>query len=357
MKAAILTGVDQPLELMDLEAAPLGVHDARVRIEATGLCHSDLSVIEGSIPYPPPIILGHEGAGVVTEVGAAVTRVRVGDRVIASFTPTCGRCAPCLRDEAHLCSDYGAFMQTKGVLPDGRKVRGMSGLGTFSDEVGLHQDSLVAVHADLPMEQLALIGCGATTGLGASLNTAGIKAGETVAIIGCGGVGLFALMGSVLAGASRVIGVDLDQSKLDAAATLGATDLVNARDADTAEQIKALTAGAGVDHCLEVVGNPSTMKDAIDATRRGGTTTFVGMPRMDSEITLSAYTFFYEAKTIKGCFYGSAQVRRDFQRWIDLAECGRLDLSAVISHRYSLPEINSAVNDLKAGNVLRAVIV
>ena len=356
MRAAILTAVDLPLELVELEASPLGDRDARVRIEASGVCHSDLSVINGSIPYPPPIILGHEGAGAVVEVGSAVTRVKPGDRVIASFTPTCGRCGPCLRDESHLCTDYAAFTQSKGKLPDGRKVRGMSGLGTFSDEIRLHEDSLVPIRSDLPTEQLALIGCGATTGLGAALNTAQIRAGHTVAIVGCGGVGLFALMGAVLAGASRVIAVDLDPSKLDAAAKLGATDLVDPGNGATPDQIKELTAGSGVDHCVEVVGSPATMKDAIDSTRRGGTTTFVGMPPMSSEITLPAYTFFYEAKTIKGCFYGSAQVRRDFQRWIDLAEAGRIDLGAVISHRYPLDDINTAIDDLSAGKVLRAVI-
>lgn len=357
MKAAVLVEVNQPLVLENLQAATLGPNDVRVQIEATGVCHSDLTVANGGFPYPPPLILGHEGAGTVIEIGDAVRRVKLGDRVICAFTPTCGRCWHCLRDEQHLCTDMSTMFSTKATRDDGTKVKGMSGLGTFSEHMKVHEDYVVPVRTDLAMDQLALIGCGATTGIGAALNTARVKPGSTVAVIGCGGVGHFTIMGAVMAGAAHVIAVDLELSKRQSALKIGATDSIDPRVGDVAEQIKSVTGGRGADYVFEVVGRPETMKTAIDSTRRGGTTVLVGMPRMDDQLTLPAFPLFFDAKTIIGCSYGSARVRSDFQRWIDLIESGRLVLSKVITKHYSLDDINVAIDDLKAGSILRGVIV
>lgn len=357
MKAAVLVEVDQPLALEDLAVAALGEHDVLVQIEASGVCHSDLNILTGGYPYPLPLILGHEGAGTVLEVGSAVRRVKVGDRVVASFTPTCDRCFHCQHGQPHLCTEMGSMFSTKALREDGTKVKGMSGLGTFSDVMRAHEDYIVAVRSDLPMDQLALIGCGATTGIGAALNTAQVTPGSTVAVLGCGGVGMFTLMGAVLAGASKVIAIDPLASKRDAALKAGATHAIDPTESSAAEQVKALTRGLGVDYCFEVVGRPEAMTAALECTRRGGTTVMVGMPRMDATITVPAFSFFFEAKTILGCSYGSANVRTDFQRWIDLIESGRLDFAQVVSKHYALDDVNTAFDDLKAGSVLRGVVV
>ena len=356
MRAAILTAVDRPLELEDLQTPVLGPHDVRVDLEASGVCHSDLTMCSGGVPSLLPIVLGHEGAGRVAEIGSAVTRVKLGDRVVASFTPTCGRCWHCLRDESHLCSDLSGTFTPRGTRPDGTAVPGMSGLGTFCEQLTVPQDFVVTVRTDLPSEQLALIGCGATTGLGAALNTARVTPGASVAVLGAGGVGLFTIMGAVLAGASRVIAVDPLAVKRDAARTVGATDLIDPADGGTVEQIRALTRGRGVDYCFEVVGAPQVITEAVAATRRGGTTVLVGMPAMGETVTLPAFGLFFDAKTIVGCNYGSARVRTDFQRWVDLIESGRLDFSGVISRRYPLSDVNTALDDLRQGTVLRGVL-
>jgi S-(hydroxymethyl)glutathione dehydrogenase/alcohol dehydrogenase len=356
MRAAVMTGYNEPMVIEQLTMPELGSYDAIVEIQATGVCHSDLTVLSGGFPYPAPLILGHEGAGVVTKVGDQVTRVKVGDRVVASFTPTCGKCFNCEHYQTHLCTEMSEVISTKAIRTDGTTIKGMSGLGTWANEMRAHEDYLVPIRSDLPMDQLALIGCGATTGLGSALNTAQIKPGSTVAIIGCGGVGMFALMGAVLAGAGRVIAIDPLESKRAAALAAGATDIVDPTAGSVPDQVRSLTRGVGADYALEVVGLPDTMRTALEVTRRGGTTVFVGMPRLDAQITLPAFTLFYEGKTMLGCNYGSAQVRTDFQRWIDLIEAGRLDLSSVISKHYALDDINTAIDDLKAGTVLRGLV-
>lgn len=352
-----MTGVDQPLALEDLASPALGDRDVVVEVEASGVCHSDLTVRSGGVPYPLPLVLGHEGAGRVREVGAAVTRVRVGDRVVASFTPTCGGCWHCLQDESHLCADATGTFTPRASRRDGTAVLGMSGLGTFADVMTVPESFVVAVRSDLPSEQLALIGCGATTGLGAALNTGKVAPGATVGVLGAGGVGLFTIMGARLAGAARIIAVDPVAAKREAALAVGATDVVNPADGGTLEQLQRLTRGHGVDYCFDVVGAPQVIQQAITATRRGGTAVLVGMPRMDQTVSLGAFDLFYGAKKILGCHYGSARVRTDFQRWIDLVEAGRLDFSPVISSRYALADVNAALQDLQEGRVLRGVLV
>lgn len=356
MRAAVLVEPGAPLVVEELTDPPLGPTHVRVQVEASGVCHTDLSVQRGDIPYPPPVILGHESAGTVVETGAAVRWVRVGDRVVGSFTPTCQRCWHCRHGETHLCSDLRGMGLPHGLRPDGTAVLGMAGLGSFAERITTSEDFLVVVRSDLPAEELALIGCGASTGLGAVLRTTQVQPGESVAVIGCGGVGLFAVMGAVLAGAAQVIAVDLDQTKLGLATGLGATDAVDPSQGAVAAQVRALTGGRGADHVLDVVGTPAVMTEAFAATRRGGTTVLVGAPAAGATVTLDATDLQHGAKHLVGCTYGSVRVRSDFQRWADLAAAGRLDLGAMISHRFPLGGVNDALAQLARGEVVRSIV-
>ena len=358
MKAAIFTEPNQPLTIEDVELSPPGPRDVVVEVKASGVCHSDLTVQTGGVPIPPPCILGHEGTGIITEVGAEVTAVKKGDRVIASFVLACGTCWYCLHDRTNLCEmALGESMVPRAKRADGSMAAGMTGLGTFAEAMVLSERSVVKVGTDLPDEQLALIGCGVTTGVGAALNTAQVQPGSSVAIIGCGGVGQAVLQGAKIAGAARIIAVDPVELKRKTAEQLGATDLVDTNAGDPVEQVKALTSGRGVDYAFEVIGLPETTLQAYNMIRKGGTAVMVGMTRMEAQITLSAFALFYEGKTIVGSKYGSAQVRRDFQRFADLVETGRLDTSSMVSRKIKLDEVNEAFRAMEAGEVIRSVIV
>jgi S-(hydroxymethyl)glutathione dehydrogenase/alcohol dehydrogenase len=358
MRAAIFVGQEQPLSVEDVEQLPPGPKDVVVRVGASGVCHSDLSVVHGYVPLPPPTILGHEGTGIVEEVGPEVTSVKKGDRVIAAFTPACGLCFWCRHDQSNLCEHSFAFgMAPKAKRSDGSVATAFTGLGTFSDVMTVHEASVVKVETDLPDEQLALIGCGVTTGVGAALNTAQIRPGSTVAVIGCGGVGQAVVQGARIAGASRIIAVDPVELKRKTAEQQGATDLVDPGDGDSVAQVQALTGGRGVDYSFEVIGLPETVVQAYGMARRGGTAVVVGMPRMDSQVTLPGFQLFYDEKKLLGCVYGSAQVRRDFQRFIDLIETGRLDVGSMVSARIGLDDVNDAFRAMEAGEVIRSVIV
>lgn len=357
MRAAIFVGQEQPLSVEEVTPNPPGPRDVVVRIGASGVCHSDLSVVHGYVPYPPPLVLGHEGAGTVEEVGNEVSRVKVGDRVVASFTPTCGTCFWCLEDQSNLCEQMMAI----GFVPrvtrsDGTIAPGFTGLGTFAEAMTVSEISLVKVETDLPDDQLALIGCGVTTGVGAALNTARIKPGSSVAVIGCGGVGQAVIQGARIAGAARIIAVDPVELKRKTAEQLGATDLVDPTSGDAVSQVQNLTSGRGTDYAFEVIGLPETIAQAYTMARRGGTAIVVGMPRMDSQVTLSGFQLFYEEKKLLGCVYGSAQVRWDFPRFIGLVETGRLDLGTMVSRRIALDEVNEAFRAMEAGEVIRSVI-
>jgi S-(hydroxymethyl)glutathione dehydrogenase / alcohol dehydrogenase len=335
-----------------------GPRDVVVNVDASGVCHSDLSVLNGSLPLPPPCILGHEGTGIVESVGNEVTRVKPGDRVIASFTPACGVCWYCLHDQSNLCEHMGAVsVAPKATRADGTQMIAMTGLGTFSDLMTVDEASLVKVQTDLPAEQLALIGCGVTTGVGAALNTARVEPGSSVAVIGCGGVGQAVIQGARIAGAARIFAIDPVEMKRKAAEELGATDLVDPAQGDPVEQVKAATGGRGADFAFEVIGLPETIVQAYNTARRGGTAVVVGMPRVDSMVTLPGFQLFFEEKKLLGCVYGSAQVRRDFPRFVSLVETGRLDLNAMVSRRIKIDEINDAFRAMQAGEVIRSVIV
>jgi S-(hydroxymethyl)glutathione dehydrogenase/alcohol dehydrogenase len=358
MRAAVYVEQDQPLVIEDLEVIEPGAGDVVVQVAASGVCHSDLSVMNGTLPMPPPCILGHEGAGIVEWVGADVTQVKPGDRVVATFVPACGYCWHCLHDSSNLCTGSAeTMMLPRARRSDGSNVAGFTGLGTFADVMTVPEAQAVKVDTDLPDEQLALIGCGVTTGVGAALNTARVEPGSTVAVIGCGGVGQAVIQGARIAGAARIIAIDPVELKRKSAEQLGATDLVDPTAGDPVAQVAELTGGRGADYAFEVIGRPETIVQAFLTARRGGTAVVVGMPAIDSEVTLPGFQLFYGEKKLVGCVYGSAQVRRDFPRFISLAETGRLDLGAMVSRRIKLDEVNDAFRAMEAGEVIRSVIV
>jgi S-(hydroxymethyl)glutathione dehydrogenase / alcohol dehydrogenase len=357
-KAAIFTEPNQPLSIEDVELQPPGPRDVLVRTSASGVCHSDLSAQNGSVPVPPPLILGHEGTGTVEEVGSEVTSVKKGDRIIASFVLACGDCYWCRNDRTNLCENaLGNSMIPRAKRADGSMAAGFTGLGTFSEAMVLSENSVVKIETDLPDEQLALIGCGVTTGVGAALNTAQVRPGSTVAVIGCGGVGQAVIQGARIAGAARIIAVDPVELKRKTAEQLGATDLVDPGEGDAISQVQNLTGGRGVDYAFEVIGLPDTITQAYQMARRGGTAVVVGMPRMDALVTFSAFQLFYDEKKLLGCVYGTSQVQRDFQRYVDLIENGRLDVGSMVSRRIALDEVNEAFRAMEAGEVIRSVIV
>ncbi len=357
MRAALLVAYNEALVVEDVESLPLGPHQVRVRIDASSVCHSDLGMAQGKVPLPLPLILGHEAAGTVLEVGAQVTRTQPGDRVISVALPSCGDCWFCVHEQPYLCTETMTLvMEQSAQRHDGEPVRAMSGLGTFADEMVIAETSVVPVETDLPAEQLALIGCGVTTGIGAALNTAEVSPGSTVAVVGCGGVGQAVIQGARIAGAARVFAVDPVELKRTTAEHLGATDTIDPNACDPVEQVKGLTNGLGVDFAFEVIGLSTTMLQAHAMTRNGGTVVMVGWGRQDDSVAWPTAEFTH-AKRIVGCNYGSTRPRRDFPRYVQFAETGRLDLASMVTRRISLDQVNDAFRAMEAGEVIRSVIV
>jgi S-(hydroxymethyl)glutathione dehydrogenase/alcohol dehydrogenase len=363
-RAAVLTGVEQPLEVRsDVEVQSPKAGEVKVRIVASGVCHSDLSVQNGTIPLPTPIVLGHEGAGVVEEVGDGVTRVQPGDHVVLSFVPHCGECYFCTRGQGFLCEK--SAMQMAGGLLDGTKrlssggqeLAQMAMCGTFSELTVVPEISVVKIDQDVPLKLAALIGCGVLTGVGAALNTADIREGDTVAVIGCGGVGLNVIQGAKIAGAGEIIAIDMFQSKLDMAKDFGATQTVKADEGDPTAKVQELTGGRGADVAFEVIGLGPTMEQAIGMIRQGGQAILVGVPRMDVFMNLhAAFTFLYTAKTVKGCWYGSSNVSEDVPKLLGLWKDGKLKLEELISREIKVDEVNEAFEAMQKGEVARSVI-
>lgn len=357
MRAAIFTENDGPLVVEDVTPVEPGPRDVVVQTTASGICHSDLSVINGTLPMPPPAILGHEGAGIIDFVGSEVTGLKKGDRVIGSFIPACGACWFCLRDQSNLCENtYTVMMNVRATRGDGTPLPAMTGLGTFAETMTCDQMSVVKVDTELPDEQLALIGCGVTTGVGAALNTAKVEPGSSVVVIGCGGVGQAVIQGARIAGAARIIAVDTVALKRDTALKLGATDAIDPGDGDIVAQVQALTGGRGADYAFEVIGVAELITAAFNCVRSGGTAVAVGVPRFDAEVSLPTYPLVLTEKRLLGCVYGSAQVRRDFPKLVELVETGRLDIGDMVTSTIPLDDINKGFDAMKAGEVIRSVI-
>ena len=355
MKAAILTALNSPLQVRDdVRLGALGPGDVRVKIVSSGVCHSDVSVQNGTIPMGAPCVLGHEGAGYVKEVGPGVTELAPGDHVILSFVPQCRKCGPCLRGQSYLCARSMAVAMSPHFLVDGKPVPGMTGLGTFSEELITSEDCLVKVADDIPLDIVSLIGCGVTTGVGAAINTAEVSPGSSVVVFGCGGVGISAIQGARIAGAAEILAVDMVESKLEQAKHFGATHVCTP---DAFEQLKTeITAGEGFDYALECIGNPKTIRATFDAARRGGTAVIVGVGRLDQKVELSAFELFYTDKNLRGSMYGSSNVRTFMPKLLRLWKAGKLDLESMITQRIQIEEVNDAFQAMQDGKVIRSVI-
>ena len=357
MRAAILreTG-DSKLEVRDdVVARGPGPGEVRVKVRATGVCHSDLSAMTGVLPQPAPAVLGHEGAGDVIAVGDGVTEVAVGDRVILCWVPPCGGCRACRNGQPNLCIDiFFAASATPHFEVDGTPVYGYAGLGTFADELIVPQQCAVPFPEDVPYELAALIGCGVTTGTGAVFNTAQLEPGASVAVIGCGGVGISVIQGARIAGAAEIVAVDPVARKREWAGRFGATHAIAPDEIATAKQ--EITGNDGFDYVFEVVGRSATVRQAYDVTRRGGTVVVVGAGATDDAVSFNMFELFFDSKRILPTIYGGGDVRRDYERLIRLWRSGRLDLENMVTAELTLAEVNEALDAVRAGEVIRSVL-
>lgn len=359
MKAVVANKLND-YAVVNVDLAPPKAGEVLVKMKATGVCHSDLSVINGTIPSPFPVVLGHEGAGIVDQVGEGVTNVKPGDHVVMSFIPNCGNCYNCLHQEPYLCSgakqDGNLFDGTTRVSLNGQKVFVMSFVGIMAEYAVVPAACVVAVDKSYDFKAAALVGCGVTTGVGAVIRTAEVKPGSTVAVFGCGGVGLNVVQGARIAGAARIIACDLSTEKMEIAKTFGATDVINP-EADMVKQIYALTNGIGVDYAFDVVGHSKVIEQCFKATRRNGVAVLVGVGRLDDRFSLNAAILPFTAKTIKGCFYGSCNFKVDFPMYLDLYRQGKLELDRLVTKTYSLDDAPQAFEDMEKGKNARGVIV
>lgn len=363
-EAAVLHSPRTPLVIETVTASPLGVDDVLVRIRAAGLCHTDLEVIEGGLRFPMPIVLGHEAAGEVAAVGAAVQGVAPGDHVVLSWNPHCGHCFQCDRGQPILCDSYlregpraGAFDGAcRARRADGTDLRSLMFLGTFGEYCIVPAQQAIPVPRDLPFDQACLIGCGVMTGVGAALNVAEIVQGDTVMVIGCGAVGLAAVQGARMAGAKRIIAVDLDTAKLALATRMGATHAADARTENPADMARAETGGRGADVVLEAAGSAIGFHISTEAVGPGGQVVWLGKVDVDSQVTFRWGALMGE-KRIRRSSYGGARPRRDFPMLARAALDGRLMLDALITRRIRLDEINDGFDALRRGAAIRSVVL
>lgn len=351
----------RPLAIETLELDPPGKSEVLVRIAAAGLCHSDLSVINGDRPRPVPMALGHEAAGVVEALGEGVDDLAVGDHVVMVFMPSCGHCLPCAEGRPALCGPGAAANGAGTLLSGGTRLHDAEGavhhhLGcsAFASHAVVSRRSLVRIDADLPLHEAALFGCAVLTGVGAVVNTAAVKAGQTVAVIGLGGVGLAAVLGAVAAGAAQVIAVDLSDDKLTLARELGATAVVKAG-ADAVDHVRTLTNG-GCDVVLEMAGSVRALESAVAMTRRGGTTVTAGLPPPDAALPVNVVALVGEERTLKGSYIGTCVPARDIPRYVALYRAGRLPVDRLVSGYLTLADINRGFDDLHAGRAVRQIV-
>jgi len=354
----------KPLHIEEVELAPPGRDELLIRIKAAGLCHSDLSVINGDRPRPMPMALGHEAAGIVEQVGEGTQGFEPGDHVVLVFVPSCGRCGPCSEGRPALC-EPGAAANAAGTLlgggmrisgPHGKPVHHHVGVSAFAEYAVVSTRSAVKIDQGIPLDEAALFGCAVLTGVGAVVNTAKVFAGASVAVIGLGGVGLNAMLGCIMAGADRVIAIDMVDRKLDLARQLGATDAFNAGTPDVEAAIKQAT-GGGVDYAFEMAGSAPALEMAYRITRRGGTTVSSGLANPSRMMSIPAVTLVAEERTLKGSYLGGGVPSRDIPRYIRLFKKGKLPVDALMSDRIRLDEINEAFDKLADGTAVRQLII
>ncbi len=357
VRAAVLRGVGKPVEVSNITLREVGPSDVRVAIAASGVCGTDLSVRDGGMPSMLPCTLGHEGAGTVLEVGPSVSHVAPGDHVVLTWNVACRTCEHCVRGETYLCPTGLGYAWDAAYASDGDEPVWQSlGAGTLAEQTVVPAAAAIPVNDGLPLDLAALLGCGVTTGVGAAIRTAAIRPGETVLVVGCGGVGLAAIQGARLAGAAHIIAADRVPGQLAAAKRCGATDTVDTSATDLAAAVRDMTGGRGVDHALEVVGRSETINAAYAATRRGGVVTIVGAGRFDDLVSFPALSLMADAKSIRGSVYGATDAARDLPVLAALAAGGQLDLEALVTRRISLDEVESAFAAMAAGDGARSVV-
>lgn len=356
-KAAVLYGINQPLQIEEIDIDEPRTGEVLIKTSASGVCHSDLHFMEGKWQYPMPAVLGHESAGVVEKVGEGVTNVKPGDRVVVAFVQSCGSCDRCITGRPNLCLDTGSQQRMGRISLNGKPMVQFAGMSAFAEHQLVSAKACVHVPDDVPMEVAALVGCSVMTGVGAVTNTVRLQVGQTVAVVGAGGVGLNIIQGAKLAGASRIIAVDLLEHKLAAARDFGATDVVDASKGDAVKQVQEMTNG-GVDYAFEAIGLMKTAVDCWQMARRGGQAVVVGMLPLGQELSLpDAGTGFLGEKGIVGSFYGSTRQTYDMPWLMELYRQKRLKIDELISKRWKLEQINEAYESLKAGEVNRSVLV
>ncbi|MDN3558069.1 zinc-dependent alcohol dehydrogenase family protein [Halomonas maura] len=371
IRAAVLQAIglerpytqSRPLEIEELELAPPGDNEVLVQIKAAGLCHSDLSVIDGNRPRPVPMALGHEAAGVVRAVGRGVTDLAEGDHVVAVFVPSCGHCPPCAEGRPALCepgnaaNNVGTLVSGEHRLQraDGTPVNHHLGVSAFADHAVVSRHSLVRIDPRLPFEHAALFGCAVLTGVGAAINSAGIRAGQSVAVVGLGGVGLNAVLGALVAGAGEVVALDLDDDKLALAESLGATRAINSAAPDAVERVREAT-GGGVDCAIEMAGSEQALEFAYRITRRGGLTVTGGLAHPERRVAIQQVSLVAEERTLRGSYVGSCVPVRDVGRYVALFQQGKLPVDRLLSRVLTLDEINDGFEALAAGRAIRQVV-
>jgi S-(hydroxymethyl)glutathione dehydrogenase/alcohol dehydrogenase len=358
MQAAVLERFGGPLVIEDVDVAEAGPDEVLIRTAACGVCHSDRTIQLGAQPRPLPFLLGHEAAGVVEQVGAGVRGIRPGDHVVACGSAFCGSCEWCMRGLLQHCESKG-WARADGEPPrltlHGQSLPALVGLGAFASHLLVHERAVAVIPPEMPLDRAALLGCAVLTGMGAVRHRAQVAAGQTVAVIGCGGVGLNAIQGARMCGAARIVAVDLAAAKLKRAQTFGATDVVDASDGDPVGAVRELT-GGGVDHALEVVGSAATIQQAFAMTRTYGTTTVIGVTRPEETISVPAYELMQE-KRLQGSRLGSSAFRLDIPLYSRLYLDGRLMLDELVSDTIALPDVNAALTALDGSDAARSVIV
>ncbi len=358
MKAAVLRQVGKPLEIEDVQISKPGPREVLIRTVAAGVCHSDVHFYEGSYPYPLPAVLGHESAGVVEQVGSEVTTVKPGDHVITCLSAYCGHCEHCLTGHMSLCQSpevRRAQSDEPRLTQNGAPMQQFLNLSSFAEQMLIHEHACVAIRKDMPLDRAALIGCGVMTGVGAAIHTSSVRPGETVAVIGCGGVGLAAINGAAIAGAGRIIAIDLSPGKDNMARTFGATDFICSADTDPVKAVMDMTNG-GVHHSFEAIGLGKTAEQAFNMLRRGGTANVIGMIPIGQTVSLMGAAFLSE-KRIQGSLMGSNRFPVDMPRLVDFYLSGKLKLDDMISRRIKLKDVNEAFAEMKGGQIARSVIV
>ncbi len=353
VQAAVLRKSGQPVEIREVEVRDPGPGEVRVRMRAAGLCHSDLSVIDGTIPYPTPLVLGHEGAGVVEAVGAGVRSVREGDAVILSTLSHCGRCPACESGHPTLCRNAPSPKEVRPFLLDGEPAFQFANASVFAEATLVREEGAIPIDARIPFDRACLIGCGIVTGYGAVVHRAKLRPGARMAVFGAGGIGLNCIQAGALVGASQIVAVDVVPQKLDWARQFGATHTVNAAQDDAVAMVQKLS-GGGVDYAFEAVGSLSVIRQALDCLAPGGTLTIVGVPALGSQFSFPVHQL-YQNKAILGCRYGAAQPRVDFPLLAQLYLAGRWKIDELITRHYALAEFAQALHDLQRGELARGV--